>query len=188
MGMGPLAVDDLIGIDVSYHIEEQFGRSDPPGVRRSVLLEALYQAGNLGQKTGRGWSQYGDDRKPRPNPEIRSLAEETSARAHTERRRISANEIIDRCLCSLINEAARILDEGTAKRASDIDVVFVHGYGFPAWRGGPMFYADTVGLDAVLAKVQSFEKRFGSDLWAPAPLLVKLARSGQRFATRNGSD
>jgi 3-hydroxyacyl-CoA dehydrogenase len=185
MGMGPLAVDDLIGIDVSYHIEEQFGRSDPAGVRRPALLEALYNAGHFGQKTGRGWSQYGADRKSRPNPEIDSLAEGTAAQTGVERRRISADEIVDRCLCSLINEGARILEEGTARRASDIDIVFVHGYGFPAWRGGPMFYADTVGLDAVLAKVQGFGKRFGSDLWAPAPLLAQLARSRQTFADRD---
>jgi len=182
MGMGPLAVDDLIGIDVSRHIEEQFGRSDPASVRRSALLEALYRAGSFGQKTGRGWSDYGADRKPRPNPELAALAEDDAAKAGTKRRHISPDEIVDRCICSLINEGARILEEGTAYRASDIDVVFVHGYGFPAWRGGPMFYADTIGLDTVLAKVQGFQERFGSDLWAPAPLLAELARSGGTFS------
>lgn len=185
MGMGPLGVDDLIGIDVSRHIEEEFGRSDPAGVRRSALLEALYQAGNFGQKTGKGWSEYGADRKPRPNPQVEVLAEDAAAKAGTERRNISPDEIVDRCICSLINEGARILEEGTAYRASDIDVVFVHGYGFPAWRGGPMFYADTVGLDTVLAKVQDFEKRFGSNLWAPPPLLRQLAGSRQTFAARD---
>jgi len=188
MGMGPLAVDDLIGIDVSRHIEEQFGRSDPAGIRRSVLLEALYKAGHFGQKTGKGWSEYGADRKPRPNSELASLLQASGSPSGIPPRQIEPDEIVDRCLCSLINEGARILEEGTAHRASDIDVVFVHGYGFPAWRGGPMFYADTVGLDVVLAKVQAFEKRFGSDLWTPAPLLAELARSGQTFARRDGND
>ena len=188
MGRGPLAVDDLIGIDVSRHIEEQFGRSDPAGIRRSRLLEALYKAGHFGQKTGKGWSEYGADRKPRPNSELASLLQASGSPSGIPPRQIEPDEIVDRCLCSLINEGARILEEGTAHRASDIDVVFVHGYGFPAWRGGPMFYADTVGLDVVLAKVQAFEKRFGSDLWTPAPLLAELARSGQTFARRDGND
>ena len=92
---------------------------------------------------------------------------------------------MDRCVCALINEGARILEEGTAQRASDIDVVFAHGYGFPAWRGGPLFYADLIGIEALLEKVQEFERRFGSDLWAPAPLLKELARSGQTFSARD---
>jgi 3-hydroxyacyl-CoA dehydrogenase len=188
MGMGPLAVDDLIGIDVSRHIEEQFGRSDPAGIRRSVLLEALYKAGHFGQKTGKGWSEYGADRKPRPNSELASLLQASGSPSGIPQRQIEPDEIVDRCLCSLINEGARILEEGTAHRASDIDVVFVHGYGFPAWRGGPMFYADTVGLDVVVAKVQAFQKRFGSDLWTPAPVLAELARSGQTFARPDGND
>jgi 3-hydroxyacyl-CoA dehydrogenase len=185
MGMGPLAVDDLIGIDVSRHIEEEFSRSDRPGTRKSVLLEALYTSGNFGQKSGKGWAEYGSDRKPRPNPDIDFLAAEAASRIGLNRRSITQEEIVDRCVCSLVNEGARILEEGTAFRASDIDVVFVHGYSFPAWRGGPMFYADLNGIDVVLAKIQMFERRFGSDLWAPAPLLVELARSRQSFSARD---
>jgi 3-hydroxyacyl-CoA dehydrogenase len=182
MGMGPLAVDDLIGIDISRHVEEQFSPSDAPGLRQSVLLQTLYQQGHFGQKTGRGWSNYGNDRKPAPNPEIPSLVVRAAATTGIERRRIAPEEIVDRCIYSLVNEGARILEEGTAHRASDIDVVFVHGYGFPAWRGGPMFYADLVGLGAVLEKIRTFEKRFGAGLWSPAPLLVELARSGETFS------
>ncbi len=187
MGMGPLAVDDLIGIDVSRHIEEEFGRSDAPGVRKSILLQALFEGAHFGQKTGRGWSNYGSDRKPGPNPDIPALAEKAAAASGIERRQIAPEEIVDRCICSLVNEGARVLEEGTAYRASDIDVVFVHGYGFPAWRGGPMFYADLVGLSAVLEKIQAFEGRFGTDLWSPAPLLVKLARDGQSFSNLDRS-
>jgi 3-hydroxyacyl-CoA dehydrogenase len=88
---------------------------------------------------------------------------------------------VDRCLCSLINEAARILEEGIALRSVDVDITFLNGYGFPIWRGGPMFYADTVGLDRILTKVETFEKQFGSDLWAPAPLLRQLAGLGKTF-------
>jgi 3-hydroxyacyl-CoA dehydrogenase len=185
MGMGPLAVDDLIGIDVSRHIEEEFSRSEPSVVRRSILLEALYELRQFGQKTGRGWSTYGSDRKPKPNPEVASLAESTAVNAGIVRCPISREEIVDRCVCSLVNEGARVLEEGTAQRASDIDVVFVQGYGFPAWRGGPMFYADLIGTDTVLAKIRSFEGRFGSDLWKPAPLLIELTRSGQTFSGRD---
>jgi 3-hydroxyacyl-CoA dehydrogenase len=121
------------------------------------------------------------------NPELRPLAEREAANAGIARREITREEIVDRCICSLINEGARVLGEGTAQRASDIDVVFAHGYGFPSWRGGPMFYADTVGLEAVLAKIRSFETSFGSGLWAPALLLTELAHSGRTFsASREG--
>jgi 3-hydroxyacyl-CoA dehydrogenase len=185
MSMGPLAVDDLIGIDVSRHIEEEFSRSDATVLRRSTLLEALYELGQFGQKTGRGWSNYWSDRKPKPNPEVEALAESAAVSAGITRHSISQGEIVDRCICGLINEGARVLEEGTAQRASDIDVVFVHGYGFPAWRGGPMFYADLIGIDTVLAKIQEFEERFGSDLWEPAPLLVELARAGRTFSGRD---
>ncbi len=188
MNMGPLAVEDLIGIDVSRHIEEEFSHLDAPGIRRSLLLQALYEQGHFGQKAGKGWSEYGSDRKQRVNPELGSLAERAASNAGIARRQITREEIIDRCICSLINEGARVLEEGTARRASDIDVVFVHGYGFPAWRGGPMFYADLIGLETVLAKIQTFETSFGSELWAPAPLLTELARSGKTFSSSGGDN
>lgn len=187
MGMGPLAVDDLIGIDVCRHIEEEFSRADAPGVRQSVLLQALYEQGHFGQKTGQGWSNYGSDRKAAFNPDIAALAANARAANGIERRQIAPEEIVDRCICSLVNEGARVLEERTALRASDIDVVFVHGFGFPAWRGGPMFYADMVGLSAVLEKIRGFEGRFGSGLWSPAPLLTELVRSGQTFLSLDQS-
>jgi 3-hydroxyacyl-CoA dehydrogenase len=187
MSMGPLAVDDLIGIDVSRQIEKEFSdRSEKPSLRQSLLLEALYQHGYFGQKSGKGWSVYGSDRKPRANPDINGLADQAGRRKELSRDSISVEEIVDRCVCSLINEGSHVLEEGTARRPSDIDVVFVNGYGFPAGRGGPMFYADSVGLGTVLRKIQSFAMRFGADLWSPSPLLVELAQSGRTFSSLNG--
>ncbi|MFL6417375.1 MAG: 3-hydroxyacyl-CoA dehydrogenase NAD-binding domain-containing protein [Bryobacteraceae bacterium] len=188
MSMGPLTVEDLIGIDVSCHIEEQFRHLDPSGVRQSVLLETLLEQKQFGQKTGSGWSRYGPDRKPRPNPELGALAEKAAVSAGITRRVVDPEEVVDRCICGLINEGARLLGQGTAFRASDIDVVFVLGYGFPSWRGGPMFYADVIGLKNVLAKIQHLENRFGSELWAPASILRELAASGRQFADLDKRD
>ena len=111
-----------------------------------------------------------------------ALIEKTARAArHRARRQITNEEIIERTIYALVNEGARILEEGIALRAVDIDIVYLNGYGFPAWRGGPMFYADTVGLKHVLAKIEEFEKRHGPDLWAPAPLLKKLAEADKTF-------
>ncbi len=137
--------------------------------------------GRFGQKTGRGWSLYDANRKQSPDPETAALIESTARAAGIERRAISNEEIVERCIYGLINEGARILEEGIAQRAVDIDITYIYGYGFPAWRGGPMFYADTVGLPKVLARIEEFEKKHGSDLWSPAPLLTELAASGQKF-------
>jgi 3-hydroxyacyl-CoA dehydrogenase len=112
---------------------------------------------------------------------VTAVIEKIAKEYGIERRTITNEEIIERTIYALVNEGARILEEGIALRAVDIDIVYLNGYGFPAWRGGPMFYADTVGLKNVLAKVEEFEKRHGSDLWAPAPLLKKLAEAGKTF-------
>ena len=185
MSMGPLAVDDLIGLDVSWSIEEQFRRFDPPEARRSLALDSLYQRGRFGQKTGSGWSSYDPNRRSAPNPEVAEILESLTAKPGIARRAISSDEIRDRCICSLVNEGARVLEERVARRASDIDVTFIHGYGFPSWRGGPMFYADTVGLKSILTKVREFQDRFGSALWSPASLLVEVANSRKSFSDRD---
>ena len=182
MAMGPLAMDDLAGLDVSWLIREEFKRFEQPGVRKALVPDKLYELGRLGQKTGRGWSKYDANRKPSPDAETARLIEETARAAGIERRSISNDEIVERCIYTLINEGARILEEGIAIRSVDIDITYLYGYGFPAWRGGPMFYADTVGLGEVLDRIRDFELQHGSALWAPAPLLTQLAESGGKFS------
>lgn len=178
MAMGPLAMFDLVGNDVIWDIT---AAPDAEGVRQPVVLPKLCALGRLGQKSGRGWSSYDASRKASADAETAALIRNTAAEAGIVQREISSEEIIDRCVLALVNEGARILEEGMAQRASDIDVVYLTGYGFPAWRGGPMFYADTMGLSKVLERIREFETRHGSALWSPAPLLKRLAESGQRF-------
>jgi 3-hydroxyacyl-CoA dehydrogenase len=181
MAMGPLAMTDLAGIDVGWRIRQETKHLEKPGVRRPLIADRLYEMKRFGQKTGRGFSWYDDARKAIPDPEVVLLAEEAAAAGGFQRRKISKEEILDRCLYALVNEGAKLLEEGIALRAVDIDIVYLNGYGFPAWRGGPMFYADTVGLDKVLARVEEFERVHGRDLWEPAPLLRRLAEAGKKF-------
>jgi 3-hydroxyacyl-CoA dehydrogenase len=182
MAMGPLAVDDLAGLDIGRAIRDEFRQFEKPGVRKPLLPDILCDLGRFGQKTGRGWSIYDQNRKPVPDPEVAALAEKTAKEAGIPRRQISREEIVDRCIYALVNEGAQLLDEGIALRAVDIDITYIYGYGFPAWRGGPMFYADTVGLPNVLARIEEFKSQHGPDLWSPAPLLKRLAESGGTFA------
>ncbi|HSU59039.1 MAG TPA: 3-hydroxyacyl-CoA dehydrogenase NAD-binding domain-containing protein [Bryobacteraceae bacterium] len=181
MAMGPLAVDDLAGLDVGWAIRKEFARFEKPGIRKPLVADLLCEKGRFGQKTGRGWSQYDEKRKPSPDPETAALIEETARKAGIERRQIAPEEIVDRCIYALVNEGARILEDGIALRAVDIDITYLYGYGFPAWRGGPMFYADSVGLKDVLARIEEFEIQHGSDLWAPAPLLKRLVQERKTF-------
>jgi 3-hydroxyacyl-CoA dehydrogenase len=146
------------------------------------VADRLCEFGRFGQKTRSGFSKYDADRRPLPDPETAALIEAVAREAGIHRRSIGREEIVDRCLFALVNEGAKLLGEGFALRAVDIDIVYLNGYGFPAWRGGPMFYADTVGLGRVLDRVKEFEQQHGSDLWSPAPLLTSLAQDGQTFA------
>jgi 3-hydroxyacyl-CoA dehydrogenase len=180
--MGPLAVSDLAGLDVGWRIRKEFKHLEKPGVRIPRVADRLCELGHFGQKTGRGFSRYDAERRPLPDPETAALIEAVARKAGIERRTITPREIEDRCLFALVNEGAKLLGEGIALRAVDIDIVYLNGYGFPAWRGGPMFYADTVGLDKVLARIREFEARHGSDLWSPALLLERLVADGQSFA------
>jgi 3-hydroxyacyl-CoA dehydrogenase len=177
--MGPLAVRDLAGNDVGLSIRKR--RQLPPDERTSPLLARLVERGRLGQKTGKGYYRY-QGRVRYPDPEVTALIQEISRERGIERRHIADEEILARLLHPLVNEGARILAEKIASRASDIDLVYVNGYGFPAYRGGPMFWADTIGLDKVVATMQSLAPTHGSR-WAPAPLLLELARRGQGFAS-----
>jgi 3-hydroxyacyl-CoA dehydrogenase len=163
MPMGPLAMFDLVGNDVMRDIADVSGA--PPGARRPLVLPQLFAQGRLGQKTGKGWSRYDENRKPSPDPEVAALIETTARAAGIERRVIPQEEIVDRCILALVNEGARILEEGMALRASDIDVIYITGYGFPAWRGGPMFYAQTLGPAIVKARIAEFAERHGRALW-----------------------
>ena len=172
MAMGPLAMYDLVGNDVMLAIADAAGTLP--------VLERLCTMNRLGQKTGRGWSQYDSQRQASPDPETAALIEQAAREAGIARRAIAPEEIVDRCVFALVNEGARVLEEGMARRSSDIDVVYMTGYGFPAWRGGPMFFADLTGLDRVLATIERFHREFGPR-WRPAPLLQQLAREGGTF-------
>jgi 3-hydroxyacyl-CoA dehydrogenase len=183
MAMGPLAVDDLAGLDVGLAVRKEFARFQKAGVRKPLVADLLCEKGRFGQKTGRGWSQYDEKRKPLPDPETAALIETTALEAGIKRRSIASEEIVDRCIYALVNEGARILEDGIALRAVDIDITYLCGYGFPAWRGGPMFYASAVGLNKVLKRIEEFERQHGPDLWSPAPLLKRLAEEGKTFET-----
>ena len=181
MAMGIFAVDDMGGIDLAWRVRQEYKHLEKPGIRRPLVLEKLYELGRWGQKRGAGWYRYADGRRPIADPEVEALIERTAKDAGIERRAISPEEIIERCIYAMINEGARILEEGYALRAADIDVIYLTGYGFPGYRGGPMWYADTVGLKKVYAKIAGFRGRFG-ELWEPAALLKRLAESGMTFA------
>jgi len=161
MAMGPLAVADLSGIDVFWRIQQEL-----PTVVANAIGK-LYAAGRYGQKTRAGFYKYDENRKPASDPAVLSLLQ----KAH---RAISDEEIVERCIYALINEGARVLAEGVASRAVDIDVIYLTGYGFPAYRGGPMFYAGTVGLQKIHDRIVEFG-------WTPAALLTQLAAEGKPF-------
>jgi 3-hydroxyacyl-CoA dehydrogenase len=183
MAMGPLAVFDLAGLDVGYKARQGLPESERGDPRAYRVADALVEMGRLGQKTGAGFYRYDPETRRRSSdPEVQALIEREAAVLGVERREVDAQEIVDRLLFALVNEGMNILDEGIAQRPGDIDVVYVYGYGFPAWRGGPMHYADAAGLPQVLERVRAFEQRFGSENWPPAPLLERLAATGQTLA------
>jgi 3-hydroxyacyl-CoA dehydrogenase len=181
MAMGPLSVMDLAGQDVGWRVRKEHRHLEKPGVRLLFASDKLCELGRFGQKTGAGWYKYDDARKQSPDPEVAELMRKWSAEAGIPQRQISQEEILDRCIYALVNEGARILEDGIALRAVDIDIVWLNGYGFPAYRGGPMWYADTVGLKKVYERVCEFHKQHG-ELWSPAPLLKRLAEEGKKFA------
>jgi 3-hydroxyacyl-CoA dehydrogenase len=181
MAMGPLAVGDLGGLDVAWRIRKEFKHLEKPGARQPFVEDKLCEMGRFGQKTRSGWYKYDADRKAAVDPEVIALVKKWNAESGIPQRNIPANEIVDREVYCLVNEGARILEEGYALRAGDIDTIYLNGYGFPGFRGGPMWYADTVGLKKVYDRVCEFHKQHGT-LWEPAPLLKKLAESGGKFA------
>jgi 3-hydroxyacyl-CoA dehydrogenase len=181
MAMGPLAVGDLAGLDVGWRIRKEHAHLQKPGVRYPKVADRLCEMGRYGQKTGAGWYKYDENRNRIPDPEVDALIEQIAAEQGIKRRAITEEEIIERTQYALINEGAKILEEGIALRAVDIDIIYINGYGYPAWRGGPMWYGNTVGLKKVYERVSQFHEEHG-ELWEPAPLLKRLAEEGKTFA------
>jgi len=181
LAMGPLAVGDLAGLDVGWRIRKEYRHLEKPGIRQPFAGDRLCEMGRFGQKTGAGWYTYDENRRAIPDPEVTALVRKWAAEAKIPQRRISREEIVDRCLYALVNEGARILEEGYALRSGDIDIIYINGYGFPAHRGGPMWYADAVGLKNVYNRVLEFHKQHG-ELWEAAPLLKQLAAQERTFA------
>ncbi|MCE5263852.1 MAG: enoyl-CoA hydratase/isomerase family protein [Deltaproteobacteria bacterium] len=189
--MGPCAMLDLAGTDVRAKvvIEAKNKGLLPNDERYELVTDKLVEAGRYGIKTGAGYYRYeAGNRKPQPDPEVATLIEAEAARLGIERRQIKEDEILGRCLYPLINEGARILEEGIALRLGDIDLVWIYGFGFPRLRGGPMHYADTIGLKGIYEGMLEYRGRFGNQYWAVAPLLEKLAREGKRFRDYAGKE
>ncbi len=180
--MGQFAMGDLAGIDVGWRIREERRKAGDPGAPARNWVDRLAEQGRFGQKTGAGIYRYeAGDRTPRPDPEVEALIAACRAEQGITPRAVADQEILERCLYVMVNEGAKILEEGIAARALDIDVVWIHGYGFPAHRGGPMFWADQVGLATVYEAVRRFHETIGGAQWEPAPLLERLAREGKSF-------
>ena len=175
--MGPFAMADLAGVDVSWRVRQATGEA-------AEISDALYEMGRYGQKTGKGFYLYEEgSRVPHPDPEVDALIVAASERLGIKRRTIPKEEIVERLTYPMINEGARILAEGIAMRPGDIDVVWVYGYGWPIWRGGPMHYADSVGLKSIAERLRHYASQLGDELLLPAPLLVKLANEDRGFAS-----
>jgi 3-hydroxyacyl-CoA dehydrogenase len=181
MAMGPFRMGDMAGLDIGWAGRKRQAATRPKHLRYSRVADRICELGRFGQKTGAGWYRYeAGSRTPIPDPAVEDIIAQCAAEAGIARRPITDAEIIERTMYALANEGAKILAEGIALRASDIDLVYANGYGFPTWRGGPMFHADTVGLPAVAARVREFHATHG-DWWTPAPLLLELAAAGRSF-------
>jgi 3-hydroxyacyl-CoA dehydrogenase len=176
MAMGPCATGDLAGLDIGAAVRRARGTVAP-------IADALVAAGRYGQKTGKGWYLYDEKRQRHPDPEVERLILDMSEKMQVRRRKIEDAEILERLLLPMVNEGARILEEGIASRAVDIDVIFVNGFGWPAWRGGPMFWADRMGLKAVRDKLARYAEATGDANLKPAALIEKLAAEGGSFAS-----
>jgi 3-hydroxyacyl-CoA dehydrogenase len=181
MAMGPFAMYDMAGNDIGWDIRKRRAQERPDMVY-SRIADRICEQGRFGQKTGKGYYRYEPgNRRPLPDPEVEQIISSYREEIGVKPRSISDEEIVERLIYALVNEGAYILEEGIALRASDIDMVYLTGYGFPPFRGGPMFYADSVGLNKVLASIQKFQQGYQGRQWTPAPLLVKLAKEGKRF-------
>jgi 3-hydroxyacyl-CoA dehydrogenase len=180
MAMGPFRMSDLAGLDIGWAARKRRA-AESPGSDLSNVADDLCEAGRFGQKTGAGWYRYdAGSRNAVPDPAVTAIIEKYRKQKGITPRKVSDEEIVERCIYALVNEGARIVEDGTAQRSSDIDIVYLNGYGFPAWRGGPMFYADQVGLSEVARSL----RHMGA---SPAPLLARLAQEGKTFSALKGS-
>ena len=180
--MGPHRVNDMAGVDVGTKVRQELAKKEDRPDPYFVVSDALTPLGKIGQKSGEGIYLYkAGDRTAYPNPATEALIARLAAERNIEPLEISDAEIEERCVLPLINIGAQLLEDGVAYRAKDIDVVWTSGYGFPRHLGGPMFYADTLGLKAVLRRIEHYHARYGH-YWKPSPLLVKLANEGGSFA------
>ena len=180
LNMGPFRMMDLVGLDLGWRARKLSGKESP---LHAKIGDELCEQDRYGQKNGAGYYNYSEgSRAPNPAPENEETYERISTENGFTRREISDEEIVDRCILALINEGADILSEGVSQRAADIDVVYINGYGFPIWRGGPMHHANAMGLDVVLEKLEKYKEITGSDVYKPSEMLVKLAKNGEKLA------
>ena len=183
MAMGPFRMNDLAGLDVGAMWRKRLA-AENPDKDYSNVADLLVDAGRHGQKTGAGWYRYPPgSRTPVPDPDVAAFIEKFRATRGITSRKVTDEEIVQRCIYALINEGARIVEEGIAQRSSDIDIVYLNGYGFPAFRGGPMFYADQLGLNEVARGLKRIAAGAGAEAasWQPAQLLARLAAEGKTF-------
>jgi len=187
LAMGPFAMGDMAGLDVGWYVRKRQLENWPQGKRYSALADRICEMGRYGQKTGAGWYKYEEgSRVPQPDPVVKEIIEKNADEAGITRREISDQEILERCVYALVNEGAKILEEGIAIRSVDIDITYVYGYAFPKHRGGPMHYADEVGLDKVLDRIRHYYEQSGEDEWKPAALIEKLVAEGKGFRDYEG--
>ena len=170
--MGAFQMADLAGLDLGWDKEKS---------NSETVSDRLCEQDRRGQKTGAGFYDYDEKRRPTPSSLVADLIKNHAEKSGVTRREFSDEEILDRCVLPMINEGAKILDEGIAMRASDIDVVYVYGYGWPIYRGGPMHYANSIGLGKVVEKLRHYQDKTGDDFWTPSPYLVDLAENGKKF-------
>jgi 3-hydroxyacyl-CoA dehydrogenase len=180
--MGPFAMGDLAGLDVGYLVRKERRERAPTNKRyANTVADRLYELGRYGQKTGKGWYLYDAQRNRSADPAVAELIEQVAKEQGRTRRAVGDNEIIERCMYALVNEGAKVLDERIAQRPLDIDMIWIFGYGFPRYRGGPMHWADEVGLPKVLERLEHYYQNADRDWLEPAPLLKKLAKDGGTF-------
>jgi 3-hydroxyacyl-CoA dehydrogenase len=179
--MGPFAMADLAGLDIGWRNRRSRLQQLSSRERGCDILDQLCQQQRFGQKSGRGFYVYDGERRGVPDPQVEQLIVRHSALVGRTRRAISDQEILERCLYAMVNEAARILDEGIVEQARDVDLVWLHGYGFPRYRGGPLFWADRIGAPRIVEAIGRYGREYGAEYWTPAPLLTRMAREGRGF-------